>query len=81
MNERVKAAEFLGDLEFFPLEPGWTAAAALILIKLVDADGDYTWAYRATTAINREELLGALRVHAAITERELVEEFLDAADD
>ncbi len=75
MENRVDIGEVLRGLEIYPLEPGWTPTDVLCLVKCLE-NGVPTWAYRATTGLNREELLGVLRVHAALTERELVEEFL-----
>lgn len=62
-EERKPIAEVLQGLELHPLEPGWTAIEALVLIKCLDEDGHATWAYRTTHRLNREELLGALVVH------------------
>lgn len=78
MEERVDVGIALKGLSVFPLEAGWTATDVLCLVKCFDEEGRSTWAYRASAGLNREELLGVLRVHAALTERELVDEFLDA---
>lgn len=62
-----------------PLEPGWTAVEALVLIKCLDEDGHPTWLYRTTHHLNREELLGALIVHSDVLRRELRDEWDDEA--
>ena len=51
------------------------------MIKCLDAEGKSNWVYRTTSAPNREELLGALRVQVALLERELVDEYLVEDDE
>ena len=46
-----------------------------MLIKCFDEEGAPTWVYRTTASLNREELLGALRVHCRLLENELVSEW------
>lgn len=72
---RQPVADVLQGLEVHPLEPGWTAMEALVLVKCLDETGDPSWAYRTTNRLNREELLGALIVHADLLRKELVEEW------
>jgi hypothetical protein len=72
---RRPIAEVLGPLELHPLDAGWTALEAFVLVKVLDEDGDPSWAYRTTHKLNREELLGALVVQVDILRRELAEEW------
>ena len=76
-EERRPVAEVLGPLEVHPLEPGWTALEAFLLVKCLDDDGNTSWAYRTTHRLNREELLGALVVHVEVLRRELADEWND----
>jgi hypothetical protein len=72
---RQPIAEVLAGLEVHPLEPNWTPIEAFVLIKCLDEDGDAGWLYRTTNKLNREELLGALVVHADLLRKELVDEW------
>jgi len=74
-NERIPIAEALPGLEVHALEPGWSPLEAFVLIKCLDEEGDRAWSYRTTNRLNREELLGALVVHADLLRKELVEEW------
>jgi hypothetical protein len=76
-EERKPIAEVLQGLEIHPLETGWTAIEALVLMKCLDEEGHATWAYRTTHRLNREELLGALVVHTDVLRRELADEWRD----
>ena len=46
-------------------------------MKCLDEDGGSTWCYRTTATPNREEMLGALLVHAEVLRKELVAEWDD----
>jgi hypothetical protein len=70
-DQRKPIAEVLKGLEIHPLDAGWTAIEALVLMKCLDEEGRVTWAYRTTHRLNREELLGALVVHTDVLRREL----------
>ncbi|MEY2472707.1 MAG: hypothetical protein QOK28_2036 [Actinomycetota bacterium] len=72
---RQPIAQVLSGLEVHPLEPNWTPIEAFVLIKCLDEDGDPAWVYRTTNKLNREELLGALIVHADLLRQELVSEW------
>lgn len=74
---RVPVTDVLRGLEVHPLEPGETALEAFVLIKVLDAQGDTSWAYRTTNRLNREELLGALIVQADVLRKELRDEWDD----
>ena len=78
---RIPVAEVLAGMALHPLQDGWTPVEAFVVIKCLDAQGKSTWVYRTTSAPNREELLGALRVQAALLERELVDEYLVEDDE
>ncbi|MFI7589432.1 hypothetical protein ACIB24_20400 [Spongisporangium articulatum] len=77
-DERHPLADTLPGLEVHPLEPGWTPLEAFVLVKCLDDEGDVTWAYRTTSRLNREELLGALIVQADVLRKELRDEWDDA---
>ena len=72
---RKSIAEVLPGLEIHPLEDRWTPIEAFVLIKCLDESGVSSWAYRTTNQLNREELLGALIVHAGLIKQELVDEW------
>ena len=74
---RRPVADVLAGLEVHPLETGWTALEAFVLIKCLDESGESSWSYRTTHRLNREELLGALVVHTALLRKELLEEWGD----
>ena len=74
---RVPIAEALASLEVHPLDLGETAIEAFVLLKVLDSDGNATWAYRTTNRLNREELLGALTVQVAVLKKELRDEWDD----
>lgn len=74
---RIPIAQALPGLEVHPLEPGATPIEAFMLVKLLDDDGDVSWAYRTTNRLNREELLGALTVHVALLTKELRDEWIE----
>jgi hypothetical protein len=75
-EEREDIGSVLPGFQLFRLPESWVPTDVLCLVKCLDESGTPSWVYRASRSINREELLGVLRVHAALTERELVEEFL-----
>lgn len=74
-KDRQPVADILKGLEVHPLEPGWTAIEAFVLVKCLDESGQATWAYRTTNRLNREELLGVLILHSDLLRKELVEEW------
>lgn len=74
---RLPIEQVLRGLELHPLLENETALEAFVLIKTLDADGEPSWAYRTTHRLNREELLGALIVHADVLRRELRQEWDD----
>ncbi len=76
-EHRVPVSEALTGLEVHPLPSGSTAVEAFVLIKMLDEEGDPTWAYRTTNRLNREELLGALMVQVAVLKKELRDEWDD----
>ncbi len=76
-EERRPIAEVLTGLELHPLEPRWTPLEAFVLIKCIDETGEPNWSCRTTSTLNREELLGALVVHADLLRKELIAEWED----
>jgi hypothetical protein len=75
--DRVPIGEVLSELQLRPLPEDWTPVEAFVLIKCVDSDGDAQWAYRTTSAPNREELLGALTVQVDVLRKELLDEWAE----
>jgi len=73
--DRRPIGDVLPGMELHPLDAGWTALEAFVVVKCLDDNGHTTWAYRTTNRLNREELLGALVVHTELLRRELVEEW------
>ena len=80
-DERIPIGEALAGVKVHPLDAKETVVSAFVLLKLIDADGDATWAYRTSEAPNREELLGALQVQIDILRQELAEEWEDDDED
>ena len=71
METRVPLDHALPGLEVHPLQPDWTPVEALLLVKCLDEEGSPTWAYRTTSRLNDEELLGVLTVQAELVKRRL----------
>jgi hypothetical protein len=71
-NERQPIGEVLAGHLIHPLPDGWTALEAFLLIKCMDDDGDSSWSFRTTNALNLEELLGALTIQVETLKRTLV---------
>lgn len=76
-EQRIDIARVLPGLTVHPLDLGSTPVEAFVLVKLLDSDGEVGWAYRTTSRLNREELLGALTVQIAVLTKELRDEWLD----
>lgn len=74
-GRRVPVGEALPGVTLHPLAPGEEAVFVYALVRTRDAAGATGWSYRTSAAPNREELLGALRVQAALVERELLHEW------
>lgn len=72
---RQPIADVLKGLEVHPLEDGWTAMEAFVMVKCLDESGIATWSYRTTNKLNREELLGVLILQADLLRKELIEEW------
>jgi hypothetical protein len=53
-------ADVLAGLQITPLPGAAPAAAAFLLIKYADPDGDPSWAVRIAGALDDDELFGAL---------------------
>lgn len=76
-EKRVPVAQVLPGLEVHELQDRETAIEAFLLIKTLDGEGHTSWAYRTTSRLNREELLGALSVQVAVLTKELRDEWDD----
>jgi len=53
----------------------------IVLVKCLDGSGAPTWAFRTTSSLNDEELLGALTIRLEILRRELLEDYLPDVED
>ena len=71
MSIRVPLQAALPGLEVHPLQPDWTPIEALVLVKCLDEHGVPTWAYRTTSKLNDEELLGVLVAQAELVKRRI----------
>ena len=80
-EERIPIADVLPGMSLHPLPPGWTPVESFVIVKGLDEAGRASWCYRTSSAPNREELLGALRVQMKVLERELVDEFSSEDDE
>lgn len=78
-EEAIEIGEALAGIRVRPLPEGWTAIAAVVLVKCFDEEGHSSWAFRTTDGLNEEELLGALTVRTDLLRRDLLKSF--GADD
>jgi hypothetical protein len=72
-SPRSSIAELLPGMSADSLEDGVTPEFAFLLIRSRDAEGDPVWAFRATSTVNLEELLGVLVVQTELLRRKLVD--------
>lgn len=67
IGERVDANTILPGLDFVDVgvsgEVNGTPIAAIILVKVIDRDGDIYWLRRTSAGVSSEEAIGALEVH------------------
>lgn len=68
----IPVEEVLPGVELVQLPPGFTPLEAAVLVKVLDADGDVTWAIRWTKGLGKVEMLGAFTMASADTSRDLV---------
>lgn len=76
--------DVLRELAIHPLPEGWRAVEGVVLVKCHDAEGDAVWAFRTTSGLNDEELLGVMTIRTDLLRKELLESFSreeDADDD
>ncbi|MHA7304895.1 hypothetical protein ACX80E_06580 [Arthrobacter sp. TMN-49] len=73
-EEKVPAAEILGDLKFNPIDVDETARELFLLLKVTDGDGEVSWSFRKSSGITDEEMLGVLRVQKSLLLNELLNE-------
>lgn len=71
MTTRIPIDCALPGLQVHPLQPDWTPVEAVMLVKCLDDNGSPTWAYRTTSRINDEELLGVLTVQVELAKRRI----------
>jgi len=64
-------------LHIYDLPARWTPLESVVLVKCLDEDGHPSWAFRTTSGLNDEELLGVLVVRTEICRQETVALFLD----
>ncbi len=79
-DERVELSAILPGATVHPLDEGYHALDAFILLRCHDEDGDVTWSFRTTSALNLEELLGALVVQVELLRNKLVAHWDDEDD-
>ncbi|PZG41995.1 hypothetical protein C1I98_20460 [Spongiactinospora gelatinilytica] len=80
-EEEAPIGQALNGLNVYPLPQGWTALAAIVLVKCLDEEGRSTWAFRTTDGLNDEELLGALTVRTDLLRHKLYDAYTSDADD
>ncbi|RAY13838.1 hypothetical protein DPM19_18500 [Actinomadura craniellae] len=76
-EEPIAIGEALAGIKVLPLLEGWTALAAIVLVKCIDEEGRPSWAFRTTDGLNDEELLGALTVRTDMLRRDLLASYYD----
>lgn len=72
---RFPIEEVLPGIRLHAMEQDQKASFVFCLIRTVDSEGGFGWAYRTSEAPNREELLGSLMVQVEILRRELAQEW------
>ncbi|MFI0424315.1 hypothetical protein [Spongiactinospora sp. 9N601] len=80
-EEEVPIGQALNGLNVYSLPQGWTALAAIVLVRCIDEEGHSTWAFRTTDGMNDEELLGALTVRTDLLRHKLYDAYTSDADD
>jgi hypothetical protein len=80
-GKAIEIGEALAGMRLVPLPAGWTALAAVVLVKCLDEEGRASWAFRTTDGLNDEELLGALVVRTDLLRRELLDAYEGEDDD
>jgi hypothetical protein len=70
MADKVKGGELLGDLEFFPLDEGDEDPTSAYVLVVTDG-----LIHFRVANMDRERLLGLLRVQVLLLEKELVAEW------
>ncbi len=56
----VPASHLLGDLRVEPIEYEGVVDAAVVLVRVLDGDGDAYWQLRQTAGVSIEEAIGVL---------------------
>jgi hypothetical protein len=74
--QRQPIGDVLGGLEIHPIEDGSTDLELFALIKARSRSGEIVWSMRTSSAPNRYELIGALRVQLNILEADLLEDWV-----
>jgi hypothetical protein len=72
-DQRRPIDQVLGGLTIHPLPDRWSPLEGIVLVKCLDEEGVPTWAFRTTSGINDEELLGVLTVRIELLKSELLE--------
>jgi hypothetical protein len=85
---RKPIGEVLGGAGFDiqALPSGWLPLEGIVLVKCLDDEGDLSWAFRTTSGLTDEELLGALMARTELCRIDTVQSYLcrhrdDDADD
>ena len=81
-EERKDLHEVLGTgFAIGPLPEGWTPLEGIVLVKCLDADGEPSWAFRTTSGLNDEELLGALTIRLELLKEETLDMYRNSDRD
>ena len=59
-SERRSVSDVLPGIALHPLAEGAIPLEAIVLVKVLDEDGDVGWTFLHTEAVSDEEMLGAL---------------------
>lgn len=78
----IPIGEVLGDaFRIPPLRPGWTALEGFVLVKCLDEDGNSSWAFRETSSVNDEEIIGALTIQLDLMRRRAIDLYTSGDED
>lgn len=77
---RIPIGNALPGIEIVPLPDGVVPIEAIVLVKVVDVEGDPTWVIRYPRNTTNAEDLGALEAAAAISRNGAIQAFADVED-
>ena len=73
----AEIGDALRGLTIQPMPVGWTPIDLVCMVKCLNDEGRPLWVLRVTKGINEEELLGALNIHVALLERDMLDAWRD----